>query len=164
MPETGQMVHILVLLDDPSERVRASVKAVLIAYGDGLDEVLEDVGATPEQRDAVATIIKEAPTEPLFEIGQLVRHKRYGYRGVIVAVDETCRASDDWYQQNKTQPEREQPWYHVLADGSDQVYYPAQTSLEADQSGDEIENPLVEEFFSEFEEGSYVRNETPWSE
>ena len=103
-------------------------------------------------------------TDQLFEVGQMVKHKRYGYRAVIVSVDERCRASDDWYKSNRTQPERDQPWYHVLADGSDQVYYPAQTSLEADESSDEIDNPHVKKFFSAFEDGAYVRNITPWQE
>ena len=50
----------------------------------------------------------------LFEIGDTVRHRRYGYRGIIVERDLSCKASDDWYLGNRTQPEREQPWYHVL--------------------------------------------------
>ena len=40
----------------------------------------------------------------LFEIGELVEHKRYGYRGVVAGRDASCRASDDWYEGNRTQP------------------------------------------------------------
>ena len=49
-----------------------------------------------------------------FDVGTLVRHRRYGYRGVIVAFDATCQASDQWYYSNQTQPSHDQPWYHVL--------------------------------------------------
>ncbi len=49
-----------------------------------------------------------------FQPGDLVHHKRYGYRGVVVAVDPNCRADDAWYQANQTQPDRDQPWYHVF--------------------------------------------------
>ena len=58
------------------------------------------------------------PAQPVFESGQLVRHRRYGYRGVVVDRDEFCQADDEWYSKNQTQPNRDQPWYHVLVDGS----------------------------------------------
>ena len=53
-----------------------------------------------------------------FQPGHLVRHRRYGYRGVVVALDLECGAGDDWYRSNRTQPDRDQPWYHVLVHGS----------------------------------------------
>lgn len=102
-------------------------------------------------------------TEPLFQPGQLVRHQRYGYRGVVVDVDLTCQAPDAWYESNQTQPARHQPWYHVLVDGSGTATYPAQTSLVLDGSREPIVHPLVEVFFSRFEDGHYVRNSQPWS-
>jgi heat shock protein HspQ len=78
-----------------------------------------------------------------FEIGQLITHRRYGYRGVIVAYDSSCQAPDSWYRSNQTQPDRQQPWYHVLVHGSPVTTYAAQTSLEADDSGLPIEHPLA---------------------
>ena len=94
--------------------------------------------------------------------GDLVRHVRYGYRGVVVDVDERCRAPDGWYSSNKTQPQRAQPWYHVLVDGADSATYAAQTSLDIDIVGAPIEHPLVGCFFSRFDDGLYVRNGEPW--
>ena len=99
---------------------------------------------------------------PKFRPGQLVRHVRYGYRGVVVAVDVSCHASDDWYQRNKTQPPRSQPWYHVLVDGGEMTTYAAETSLKEDSSGQPIGHPLVAAFFSAFTAGGYVRNDRPW--
>lgn len=101
-------------------------------------------------------------TRPLFKPGQLVLHKRYGYRGVIVGLDLSCQASEQWYLSNQTQPAKNQPWYHVLVDGSGTVTYPAQTSLIADDSGEPISHPLIEHFFSGFVEGHYIRNSLPW--
>jgi len=66
---------------------------------------------------------------PLYQVGQVVLHRRYGYRGVVVDFDMACRAPEDWYARNNTQPERAQPWYHVLVDGSDAATYAAQSSL-----------------------------------
>ncbi len=97
-----------------------------------------------------------------FQPGDLVHHKRYGYRGVVVAVDPNCRADDAWYQANQTQPDRDQPWYHVLVHGSVTTTYPAQESLEPDLAGGRVAHPLVALFFSEFREGRYVRNDEPW--
>jgi len=102
-------------------------------------------------------------SEPAFDPGCVVRHKRYGYRGVVVEADAQCKASDAWYEKNQTQPSREQPWYHVLVDGSGgATTYPAQENLELDLSGDPIEHPWLEAFFSGFEDGRYIRNDQPW--
>lgn len=162
--DDDRMKHLLALLDDPSERVGRAVTEALKGYGAELGAALEAAGATDAQRVQVARLVsaEEAPSAQMFEVGQLVRHKRYGYRGVVVSVDERCRASDDWYKSNRTQPDRDQPWYHVLADGSDQVFYPAQTSLEADDSDAAVENPYVTHFFDDFKDGTYVRNTRPF--
>lgn len=101
---------------------------------------------------------------PVFEPGQLVRHRRYGYRGVVVDRDDACQASDAWYQKNQTQPDRTQPWYHVLVDGSATCTYAASENLVADGSELPIEHPLVPHFFSGFEDGRYIRNDTNWPE
>lgn len=97
-----------------------------------------------------------------FRPGELVRHRRYGYRGVVVDRDPMCLASEPWYQANQTQPERLQPWYHVLVHGSGHSTYAAQTSLEPDDSGEAIDHPLVEQFFDGFDGEQYARNEQPW--
>ena len=99
---------------------------------------------------------------PDFTRGQLVRHRHYGYRGVVVEADPTCQAEETWYYGNRSQPGRNQPWYHVLVDGSRLNTYAAQTSLEADPSAEPIEHPLLEAFFCEFAGDGYVRNDRPW--
>ncbi len=97
---------------------------------------------------------------PRFEPGQLVRHKRYGYRGVVVGADPCCRADDEWYYSNQTQPDRDQPWYHVLVDGSATTSYPAQENLEPDPTGEPIDHPLLDHFFTGFRDGRYVPRES----
>ena len=108
------------------------------------------------------TMIAPVRPQARFRAGQLVRHTRYGYRGVIVECDPDCRAPDDWYYRNRTQPERNQPWYHVLVDGSASVTYAAQTSLEEDDSGEPIDHPLTNLYFSEFQGDGYQRNDRVW--
>ena len=105
---------------------------------------------------------KRSDDRPVFEPGQLVRHRRYGYRGVVVDRDNSCQADDEWYERNQTQPDRDQPWYHVLVDGTSSCTYAASENLVADSAGLPISHPLAAYFFSAFTEGRYIRNDEPW--
>ena len=164
------LTHILRLLDDSSESVRSAITSALRDFGPGLESALDDLKPPPSdaQRTQIRHLVgdldeKDEPDgSPHFEIGQLVRHKRYGYRGVVVEVDDACQADEQWYKRNRTQPDRDQPWYHVLADGSDQIYYPAESSLEPDDESSAVENPYVAHFFTDFANGRYLRNDRPW--
>ena len=91
-----------------------------------------------------------------FQVGELVHHKRYNYRGVVVASDPACLADDRWYRRNQTQPDRHQPWYHVLVHGGQQTYV-AEENLEHDTTGKPIANPLVRRIFAVFVDGRYHR-------
>lgn len=99
-----------------------------------------------------------------FKSGDVIAHRRYGYRGIVVDVDEECYATDDWYYGNQTQPDRYQPWLHILVDGTGQVTYVAQSSVEKDASRAKIRHPLLPYFFTNMESGRYIRNENPWPE
>ena len=99
---------------------------------------------------------------PKFVPGDLVRHVRYQYRGVVVAHDPKCLAGENWYLSNNTQPGRNQPWYHVLVHESGSITYPAESSLALDESGEQIIHPLLDQFFNGLEKGRYKRNDTPW--
>jgi heat shock protein HspQ len=100
--------------------------------------------------------------KPLFVVGQVIEHKRYGYRGVIVDFDTSCNASEQWYQKNQTKPNRHQPWYHVLVHDTHITTYAAQTSLTATNDLTAITHPLIEMFFDGFDDGLYLRNDVPW--
>ena len=53
-----------------------------------------------------------------FEVGQLVTHRLFGYRGVVYDVDPKFSLSGDWYDQMaRSQPPKDAPWDHVLVDG-----------------------------------------------
>lgn len=105
------------------------------------------------------------PPTPEFEPGDIVYHKRYGYRGVIVDSDVSCQASPQWLASNLTQPSPSQPWYHVLVHSENHTTYVAEENLTEDASGDPITHPLVNHFFSSYsDDGYYIRNETPWDD
>ena len=105
------------------------------------------------------------PTDPTFQPGQVIVHRRYDYRGLIVEMDLSCKAPEAWYQSNQTQPERNQPWYHVLVDGTHETTYVAQSNLKPDLSGDAVVHPMLNVFFHGIDEESnqYLRNDVPWN-
>ena len=97
-----------------------------------------------------------APPKIFYDLGLVVTHRGYGYRGVIAAVDSSCMAGDIWYKTNKTQPSRDQPWYHLLVhDSGGLSTYVAQSNLEEDVSGKAIDHPRIACYFTRFEDGRY---------
>ena len=95
-----------------------------------------------------------------YEIGTIVQHKLHGYRGVIVAFDPYCFAGDKWYFSNKTQPAKQQPWYHVLVHSSGGLStYVAQSNLQEDPSQAPIEHPRISCYFAELKNGRYQLKE-----
>jgi len=179
-PDSSQLPHLLALLDDRSIMVRDSVLGKLSEFGPGLEQALQRLPDPPselqtqqlfaslDQYQAKVREFYRAGSEgtvmgsALFRPGDLVRHRRYGYLGLVVDWDLNCNANQEWYTRNRTQPERHQPWYHVLVDASDAVTYAAQTSLLPDESKEEIRHALVAQFFERCDDGRYLRNKHPW--
>lgn len=94
-----------------------------------------------------------------FGPGQLIHHRLFGYRGVVVDVDPIFSLSEEWYEQvARSRPPKDQPWYHVLVDGSEQQTYVAERNLEADESDEPIDHPLLVDHFDEFSDGLYRRS------
>lgn len=86
-----------------------------------------------------------------FNIGQVIQHKRFNYRGVIVDVDPSFQGSDEWYNENaETAPPKDAPWYHVIVDEEDVVTYVAERNLIADFDDLPVQHPMLEDFFSGF--------------
>jgi len=91
-----------------------------------------------------------------FHIGQLIHHKLFDYRGVIVDVDPVFLGSDDWYDQvARSRPPKDKPWYRVLVHEAEHSTYVAERNLEPDPSGDPIHHPLLDDFFSKLDGDSY---------
>jgi len=92
-----------------------------------------------------------------FQIGQLVEHRLFGYRGVVVDADPVFQLTDEWYEQMaRSRPPRDKPWYHVLVDGAEHMTYVAERNLKPDDSGEPVRHPALDRFFGGFENGRYV--------
>jgi heat shock protein HspQ len=93
-----------------------------------------------------------------FAVGQIVRHLRFGYRGVVVDVDPVFSLSDAWYEEvARSRPPKDRPWYHVLVDDAEHTTYVAERHLEADQDETPIRHPLLARYFDDFRDGRYRR-------
>lgn len=91
-----------------------------------------------------------------FHVGQVIQHRMFGYRGVIVDVDAHFLGTKDWYANvAKSRPPKDRPWYHVLVDGALQQTYVAERNLEPDLSGEAVNHPEVFLHFDKFEGNSY---------
>lgn len=74
-------------------------------------------------------------TKAKFCIGQLICHKLFDYRGIILGVDMEFKQSDEWYGQmvrSKPKPPKDKPWYHVLVHQRGSQTYVAEQNLEPD--------------------------------
>ncbi|MFQ5704998.1 MAG: heat shock protein HspQ [Gemmatimonadales bacterium] len=92
----------------------------------------------------------------IFTIGQIVHHRKFDYRGVIIGADECFQGSDAWYEEvAQSRPPKDRPWYHVLVHGASHRTYVAERHLERDLSKEPIEHPELHYFFDLFREGVY---------
>ncbi len=99
-------------------------------------------------------------TQAKFSVGEVIHHRLFDYRGVIADVDTNFQSTEEWYEQvAKSRPPKNKPWYHVLVHGSIHFTYVAEQNLEPDDSVEPIVHPMLEHFFSRFDNGKYVRKE-----
>jgi len=92
-----------------------------------------------------------------FSVGQLVHHRLFGYRGVVVDVDPVFQGSDEWYEQvARSRPPKDQPWYRVLVDEAAHETYVAERNLEPDEIHEPVRHPGIESYFSGFRNGEYI--------
>lgn len=92
-----------------------------------------------------------------FSVGQLIHHRMFDYRGVIIDVDPHFRGTDEWYETvARSRPPKDQPWYHVLVHGASHRTYVAERNLEPDEHGGQITHPELGAFFELFRDGCYV--------
>ena len=87
-----------------------------------------------------------------FSIGNVVKHKRVYFRGVIYDVDFEFNNSEDWYESipKDVRPKKDQPFYHLLAENNEITYeaYVSEQNLILDDSDEPIKHPLIKEIFS----------------
>lgn len=99
-----------------------------------------------------------------FEIGQVVRHRIYPFRGVIFDVDPEFANTEEWWLSipENVRPRKDQPFYHLLAENAETTYiaYVSEQNLVLDDSGEPVSHPQVEELFAGVKDGRYIVRQT----
>jgi len=94
-----------------------------------------------------------------FEIGQVVRHRIYPFRGVIFDVDPTFANTEEWWRSipEAVRPRKDQPYYHLLAENAKTTYvaYVSEQNLLPDASGEPVRHPQVAQIFGELRGDRY---------
>lgn len=99
------------------------------------------------------------PKTAKFQLGQVVKHKFYAFRGVVYDIDPSFSNTEDWWLSipEEIRPTKDQPFYHLLAENEETEYvaYVSEQNLIADESGEPIRHPQVSELFDDLEDGVY---------
>ena len=98
-------------------------------------------------------------TRSKYSIGDLIHHKLFDYRGVIVDIDPHFQLTDEWYETvARSRPPKNEPWYHVLVHEATNSTYVAEQNLESDPSAREINHPMIKNFFTDLRNGRYIND------
>jgi heat shock protein HspQ len=94
-----------------------------------------------------------------FQIGQIVRHRVFKFRGVIFDIDPEFNNTEEWWLSipEDVRPHKDQPFYHLLAENSESEYvaYVSEQNLLPDDSGEPIRHSQVAEIFVKDKSGGY---------
>ena len=99
-----------------------------------------------------------------FQIGQVVKHRVYPFRGVIFDVDPTFDNTDEWYESipAHVRPRKDQPFYHLLAENDETEYvaYVSEQNLLPDDTDEPVRHPQIDEYFDRVQDGIYVARDS----
>jgi heat shock protein HspQ len=97
-----------------------------------------------------------------FNVGQVVRHLKFEYRGVVVDVDPVYQGDDAWYEKVATsRPPKDAPWYRVLVDDAETMTYVAERHLAQPADASPIRHPMLKEFLVDaIDDGLYKARHT----
>lgn len=94
-----------------------------------------------------------------FAIGQVVKHRRYPFRGVIYDVDPVFANTEEWWLSipEELRPRKDQPFYHLFAENAETEYvaYVSEQNLLPDDSNRPVRHPQVDETFERDDDGVY---------
>ena len=101
-------------------------------------------------------------TRAKFGLGQVVRHRKHPFRGVVFDVDAIFANTDEWYAAipEDSRPAKDQPFYHLLAENDESYYvaYVSEQNLVADETGEPVDHPDLPDLFGDLRDGVYRLN------
>ena len=100
-----------------------------------------------------------------YQLGEIVRHRFYPFRGAIFDVDPVFSNTEEWWLSipEEVRPKKDQPYYHLLAENEETSYiaYVSEQNLLPDDSGEPVRHPQIDDFFTGIEDGRYVVRPRP---
>ena len=88
-----------------------------------------------------------------YQIGQVVRHRVFPFRGVVFDVDPEFANTEEWWNAipEAIRPSKDQPFYHLFAENAETEYvaYVSEQNLLPDESGEPIRHPQVRTLFEQ---------------
>ena len=94
-----------------------------------------------------------------YQIGQVVKHRLFPFRGVIYDVDPQFANTDEWYEAipEEVRPAKDQPYYHLFAenDKTHYVAYVSEQNLLPDETDSPVSHPDIPELFDISATGTY---------
>jgi heat shock protein HspQ len=94
-----------------------------------------------------------------FQIGQVVKHRLFPFRGVVFDIDPVFNNTEEWWQSipAEVRPHKDQPFYHLFAENAETEYiaYVSEQNLLPDTSGEPLRHPQVRQVFERDARGGY---------
>ena len=98
-------------------------------------------------------------TRAKYCLGQVVRHRKHPFRGVVFDVDAKFNNTEAWYEAipEDSRPAKEQPFYHLFAENEDSydTAYVSQQNLMPDGEAGPVDHPELLDMFEEFDGDRY---------
>lgn len=105
--------------------------------------------------------MKEHSREAKFQIGQVVKHRLFSFRGVIFDVDPVFANTEEWWLSipEEIRPKKDQPFYHLFAENEETEYvaYVSEQNLLPEDNCEPVRHPQVRDYFDRFDKklGAY---------
>jgi len=112
--------------------------------------------AVPELPNAIPT------RQAKYQIGQVLRHRLFDFRGVVFDVDPVFANTDEWYESipEEVRPAKDQPYYHLFAENERTHYvaYVSEQNLLPDDEATQVAHPDIAKMFERTETGYVLKS------
>jgi heat shock protein HspQ len=113
----------------------------------------------PKSQSAAADAPKSRMRMAKYQLGEVVKHRVFPFRGVVFDIDPVFNNTEEWWLSipADVRPHKDQPFYHLFAENAETEYvaYVSEQNLLPDTSGDPVRHPQVAETFTRDDDGRY---------
>lgn len=118
-------------------------------------KAVNELPAVPELPNAIQM------HQAKYQIGQVLRHRLFDFRGVVFDVDPVFANTDEWYESipEEVRPAKDQPYYHLYAENERTHYvaYVSEQNLVPDESESRVSHPDIAKMFELTDQGYVLK-------